>query len=135
MAKEMSKTEKMRKLFASKTLDAEEMDAIAGGTYGEIADDSRFLNVLLRGHPLQPERVGKTRLQLGNTVYENNFFDKKKAEVQAAWNAVGVKCALNPNHGNSYIVNGKLCTQEAAMEHAMKVMGKQLKDSDWYWGD
>ena len=133
MAKEMNKTEKMRKLFASKTLDTEELDAVAGGTYGEIADDSRFLNVLLRGHPLQPERVGKTRLQLGNNAYENNFFDKKVAEVKAAWAAVGVECGLYANHGNSYMINGKLCTQEAAMEHAMKVMGKQLKDSDWYW--
>ena len=35
MAKEMSKTEKMRKLFASKTLDTEELDAVAGGTYSE----------------------------------------------------------------------------------------------------
>ena len=133
MAKEMNKTEKMRKLFASKTLDTEELDAVAGGTYGEIADDSRFLNVLLRGHPLQPERVGKERLQLGNNAYENNFFDKKVAEVKAAWAAVGVECGLYANHGNSYMINGKLCTQEAAMEHAMKVMGKQLKDSDWYW--
>ncbi|MBR5909851.1 MAG: hypothetical protein IKZ66_07790, partial [Schwartzia sp.] len=62
MAKEMSKTEKMRKLFANKALSAEDMDDVAGGTTQELADDSRFLNVLLRGHPAQPDRYGEEKI-------------------------------------------------------------------------
>ncbi len=128
-----SKTDKMKKLFADKTLDAEQMEDVAGGTYYETADDSRFLNVLLRGHPAQCDRYGERRLRLGNTAYENNAYDEKVAEIEAAWKAVGVDCVLNAKHGNSYRVNGRLCTQENAMAHAMKVMGKELKRSDWYW--
>ena len=64
MAKEMNKTEKMRKLFADKALDTEEMENVAGGSYDQTADDSRFLNVLLRGHPAQCDRYGEKRLEL-----------------------------------------------------------------------
>ena len=133
MAKEMSKTEKMRKLFASKTLDTEELDAVAGGTYSETADDSRFLNVLLRGHPAQPERVGERRLELGNTTYENSDYAQKKAEIRNAWHAVGVKVTFNAHGSNIYIVNNKYVTAQQARQHAMDVMGKQMKRSDWYW--
>ena len=128
MAKEMSKTEKMRKLFASKTLDVEEMDAVAGGTEYQTADDSRFLNVLLRGHPKQCDRYGGARL---STSYD---YGKMKESIKAAWNVCGVKCNLNRGAvRNYYYVDGKEVTQEQAMQHAMKVMGKQLKHSDWYW--
>lgn len=35
--------------FADEMLTDDELDQVAGGTPGELADDSRFLNVLLNG--------------------------------------------------------------------------------------
>ena len=35
--------------FADEMLTDEELDGVAGGTPGELADDSKFLNVLLQG--------------------------------------------------------------------------------------
>ena len=127
-----SKTEKMRKLFASKALDVEQMDDVAGGTRHQTADDSRFLNVLLQGHPAQCDRHGEAKMNYdvaGNT--------SRNKEIRAAWKACGVDLAYigSGNNHNIYIVNGKEVTQSQAMKHAMNVMGKQLQKSDWYWPD
>ena len=86
MAMEMNKTEKMKKLFADKTLDAEQLENVAGGGPHMTADDSRFLNVLLRGHPDQPNRYGETR---SGSVYEGDGICR---EVEKAWAAVGITC-------------------------------------------
>ena len=130
MAKEMSKTEKMRKLFADKALDVEQMDDVAGGTYQDIADDSRFLNVLLQGHPAQPDRHGETKLEL---AYDSDNAPRY-AEIKNAWAACGVSVTMREKYKNRYYINGQEVAQRAAMNHAMKVMGKQLQKSDWYWG-
>ena len=126
MAKEMGKTDKMRKLFADKTLDAEQMDGVAGGTYGENADDSRFLNVLLRGRPGQPDRYGETR------CYGSSEIEK---EITTAWASVGVTANIYkaPAGKNHYYINGKEVTRDQAWAHAQQVVGKTLKKSDWYW--
>ena len=119
---EKSNTGKMRKLFADKTLDTEQMDGIVGGALehcGGGGDDSRFLNVLLRGRPCQPER--------------HNGYTVDGTEVMKAWESVGVKCNFNKLFGCGYSINGKQVTAEEAYRHAMKVVGKQLKPSDWYW--
>ena len=133
MAKEMSKTEKMRKLFANKALSAEDMDDVAGGTTQELADDSRFLNVLLRGHPAQPDRYGEEKI---NYDVANN--SSRIAEVKAAWAACGVtlKDASAGAFGkkNVYYYNGEEVTRAYAMQRAMSHMGKFLEKSDWYWG-
>ncbi len=130
MAKEMSKTEKMRKLFANKALDVEQMDDVAGGSYHELADDSRFLNVLLRGHPAQPDRHGERKLELD---YANN--GSRYAELRNAWDACGVHLhKIDETGGNRYVLHsGREVTREQAMNHAMNVVGKQLKKSDGYW--
>ena len=133
MAKEMSKTEKMRKLFANKALDVEEMDDVAGGTTQELADDSRFLNVLLRGHPAQPDRYGEEKI---NYDVANN--SSRIAEVKAAWAACGVtlKEASAGAFGkkNVYYYNGEEVTRAYAMQRAMYNIGNHLDKSDWYWG-
>ena len=76
MAKEMNKTDKMRKLFANKVLDVEEMENVAGGSADQVADDSRFLNVLLRGHPAQCDRYGENKIEFD---YASN--DRRFAEI------------------------------------------------------
>ena len=129
MAMEMGKTEKMRKLFADKTLDAEQLENVAGGGPHQTADDSRFLNVLLRGHPDQPNRYGETR---SGSVYEGDGICR---EVEKAWAAVGITCKAYTSGRNQYYDNRWGISQEEAMKLAMQRMGKQLKHSDWYWPD
>ena len=125
---EMNKTDKMRKLFANKALDVEEMENVAGGSYDQTADDSRFLNVLLRGHPAQCDRYGEKKIKLD---YANN--DRRFAEIEAAWKVCGVEAKVKKSYANHYYIDGLEVTQSQAMNHAMNVMGKQLKKSDWYW--
>ena len=131
MAKEMSKTEEMRKLFADKTLDVEQMEDVAGGSYDESADDSCFLNVLLQGHPAQPDRHGSEKLAISyKSVNEPRY-----EEIKKAWAVCGVDVMIQDEDyvGNFYSINGTKVTRQMAMNHAMKVMGRKLKKSDWYW--
>ena len=131
MAKEMSKTEEMRKLFADKTLDMEQMEDVAGGSFDESADDSCFLNVLLQGHPAQPDRHGSEKLAISyKSVNEPRY-----EEIKKAWAVCGVDVMIQDEDyvGNFYSINGTKVTRQMAMNHAMKVMGKKLKKSDWYW--
>ena len=124
-----SKTDKMRKLFADKQVSTEQLEAVAGGTTHETADDSRFLNVLLRGHPAQPNRYGETR---AGSAYES---DKVAGEVKEAWKACGIKFVRRDGKNGYWDMNSgkKLEGQESAMMLAMRRMGKQLAWSDWYW--
>ena len=127
MAMEMNKTEKMRKLFADKQVSTEQLEAVAGGTAHQVADDSRFLNVLLRGHPDQPNRYGETR---AGSIYEGDAISR---EVSKAWAAVGITCDAD-TCGNTWYYNDRIgISQEQARQLAMQRMGKQLKKSDWYW--
>ena len=122
-----SKTEKMRKLFADKQVSTEQLEAVAGGCTAQIAQDSRYLNVLLRGHPDQCDRYGETR-----AMYETESIG---AEVTKAWAAVGITCKAYTSGRNQYYDNRWGISQEEAMKLAMQRMGKQLKHSDWYWPD
>jgi hypothetical protein len=127
MAMEMNKTEKMRQKFADKALDVEQLEEVAGGVVytgsaEKLADDSRFLNVLLRGRPGQCDRYG-------------DYFAKRSVpEIQRAWASVGVTMLTEGNDvGYYHQINGKTVSPEEAYNYAMKVVGKQLKPSDWYW--
>ncbi len=126
----MSKTEKMRKLFAEKQLDTEQMDGVAGGSADEKADDSRFLNVLLRGHPCQPERYGETRVG----GYESSSITD---ELVRAWGSVGIEAKIFTISSNMYVDNatGKEITRNEVFALAQQRVGKQLQHSDWYWPD
>ena len=123
-----SKTEKMRKLFADKQVDAEQLEAVAGGTTPETADDSRFLNVLLRGHPAQCDRYGEYKVGDDYSARKDRW-----EEIRQAWRAVGISWSCYSGKGNEYWKDCRKITREQAYEHAMNVMGKQLKKSDWYW--
>ena len=130
MAKEMSKTEKMRALHGDKELNVEQLEQVAGGTTDQAADDSRFLNVLLRGRPGQCDRYGEYKLS--DATYHAC---RRLNEIREAWASVGVD-AYPFNGGsreNVYVINGQGVTREQAWAHAQKVVGKTLKKSDWYW--
>ncbi|MBR5909849.1 MAG: hypothetical protein IKZ66_07780 [Schwartzia sp.] len=125
-----SKTEKMRKLFADKQVSAEQLENVAGGTKDQIADDSRFLNILLLGHPAQCDRYGEKKL---NYDIANN--PSRYKEIRNAWAACGVEVTMHADSGNEYRAGGKYLTQSEARDYAMKRMGRTLKHSDWYWPD
>ena len=128
-----SKLDKLRKLHADKALTVDELDNIAGGTSGQCADDSRFLNVLLQGHPAQPDRYGEYKFDV-DIANNPSRFD----ELEKAWNACGIGII---DIGNSDSVNryriyetGREVCQAEAMQYAMNKMGRHLNRSDWYWG-
>ncbi len=127
MAKEMSKTEKMRKLFADKQVSAEELEGVAGGTKDQIADDSCFLNILLMGHPAQCDRYGSAKLK-----YDIANNPSRYKEIRNAWAACGVEVTMHADSGNEYRAEGRYLTQSQARDYAMKRMGKMMKKSDWY---
>ena len=121
--KKESTTDKMRKLFAENALDVEEMERIVGGALEHsdcLADDSRFLNVLLRGRPGQCDRYG------------DYMVGGKIPEIQQAWASVGVTMVYD-SRSRYHQINGQRVSAEEAYNYAMKVVGKQLKPSDWYW--
>ena len=105
-------------------LDDEQLEQVAGGTWVQTADDSRFLNVLNGS----TDRYGATRISLTSGT-------KIEEEVQRAWAALGIEFTW---HGgayklNEYRLNGNKINQNEAYEHAMKVVGKHLELKDWYW--
>ncbi|MBQ7515669.1 MAG: hypothetical protein IJS96_05250 [Schwartzia sp.] len=128
----MNQTDKMRKLFAEKALSVDEMEAVAGGALahcGSVADDSRFLNVLLGGNVC--DRYGEE--------YAGDHIE----EIRKAWSTVGVELEINYYYNRAdgvplggtccHKINGEYVNAETAYRHAMKVTGKNLKPSDWYW--
>jgi len=114
---------------AAKKLSQDDLSYVSGGSAGETADDSRFLNVLLRGKPYQCDRYGAWRIRT----------EDHDAEIKRAWNSVGVDVVFHNGHlfssgsPNEYSINSKKVTQHDAMEHAMNVTGICLKKSDWDW--
>ncbi|MBQ6005967.1 MAG: hypothetical protein IJL14_06945 [Selenomonadaceae bacterium] len=102
-----------------------ELDRVAGGTYSETADDSRFLNSLNGS----TDRYGDERILYGN----------HDGEIVRGWAKVGVQALIysgsffNGGSYNKYFINGNQVTQEQARQHAMNVTGHYMKRSDWEW--
>ena len=110
---------------ASKLTDAE-LEQVAGGDM--LANDSRFLNVLLRGRTGQCGRYG------GFMVGQH--YD----EIVRAWASVRVEFYIDEGpvpFGDGefyhYKINGKEVSQYEAWLHAEQVVGKHLQRADWDW--
>ena len=100
----------------------EELEKVAGGFWdsGQLADDSRFLNVLLRGRNNQPER--------------HNWYMVSAVEMKKVWKTLGIELKDGSLFGDhTYHLNGKKISQAEAWEHAEKIIGKHLERSDWDW--
>ena len=127
-----SKIDELRKLHADKMLDADELDNIAGGTSGQCATDSRFLNVLLQGHPAQPDRYGEYKFN-----YDPANNSSRYDELVKAWKACGIHLIKIGNGGtiNRYkiIETGREVFQAEAMQYAMNKMGRHLQWLEWNW--
>ena len=119
-------TARMRNLFSGRALDAEQLEGVAGGSAAEMADDSRFLNVLLQGRPGCPDRYGESQ---SGSIGE---------ALATAWATVGIDFIGvdgNTGHPNSYSdkETGRSLTRGQAMDLTIQRVGRQLKKRDWKW--
>ncbi|MBO4401224.1 MAG: hypothetical protein J5809_05205 [Selenomonadaceae bacterium] len=94
-------------------LSDEELDKVAGGTLREIADDSRFLNVLLNGTTQyhKCDRYSRARIFFNPSVQD---------DVIEAWKSLGVELRNSSIVGNEYIIDGFYVSQSEAWNHAGK---------------
>lgn len=96
-----------------------ELEQVTGGD--AMADDSRFLNVLLRGREGHCDRYGAW------TVIDH--YD----EVVRAWASVGVEFYCDEEGAYYWLIDGKYVPQYRAWLRAEQVVGKHLTRSDWDW--
>ena len=118
-ANEKTNTEIMKEKFADKEMSMEQLENVAGGTYEQIQLDSFFLNYLL-GNDVCRRWDGKVR-----------WNEEPDEMVRKAWEKVGVTFYWKYLESNRYVINGVDVTRKQAFEHAQKVLGKKVKDSDW----
>ena len=117
------------KLDKENKLTNDELEQVSGGCLYEISNDSKFLNVLLRGTDYHRcDRYGKTRIALGADGYS------PAEDVNDSWSGLGIKvssCAGFKH--NKYYLNGKRITRDEAWDYAEKLVGKHLERKDWDW--
>ena len=106
-------------------LTMEEMELVAGGKNPETSNDSRFLNVLLRGRSGQCDRYG--------TFTSGSHH----GEIAQAWASVGIRADFREGRGrasyNVYYLGDKQISRDEAWAHAEQVVGKHLQRKDWDW--
>ena len=123
-----------KEILNGEMMNEEQLDKVSGGRNVEFADDSRFLNVLLRGRPGQCDRYGEWKAMSHGD------------EIVNAWKSVGIDIVYHKiiHSGpdglvtfketiSDYSLNGKTITRAAAFAHAEEVVGKHLQKSDWKW--
>ena len=111
--------------YADEIMSDEELDKVSGGTPGELADDSRFLNVLLHGTNKyhQCDRYGEFKM-----FWRGNA----RKDLTKAWSSLGIEMTYS-DAGNEYKLNGKKISREEAWAHAESVVGKHLTEAQWNW--
>ena len=122
MGKAIRKREKvvMMELKNESKLTDAELEQVAGGD--AMADDSRYLNVLLRGREGHCGRYGYWKA-----------LDHYR-EIVNAWASVGVEFECDgEDFCYRYFIDGKQVSQCEAWLHAEQVVGKHLKRADWDW--
>ena len=126
---------KDEKIFDNEVLSDEELENVVGGSNGEIADDSRFLNVLLAGTKYrQCDRYCGFRI---------NFDSDARTDVMLAWSSLGIIYGYGGDNVSyqfqgGVIVDGQVMggmnlTREQAWAYAEKLVGKHLTEKQWNW--
>ena len=112
--------------YADEKLTDDELDKVAGGTTGEDANDSRFLNVLLHGTNKyhQCDRYGEFRMFLSQPARD---------DVKKSWNSLGIEVSNGIFIKNTYRLNGKEISRAEAWAHAESLVGKHLTEAQWNW--
>ncbi len=106
-------------------LSDEELEGVAGGSAGETASDSRFLNSLNGS----TDRYGETRIRLQDHDHE----------IRDAWKRLGVDVTIHAGNmltsgsANTYKIDGKTVSRVEAINHAMDVAGKHMEWNSWEW--
>ncbi|MBR5909098.1 MAG: hypothetical protein IKZ66_03875 [Schwartzia sp.] len=118
-ANEKTNTEVMKEKFEGRELTPEQLEDVAGGLEKETILDSKFLNYML-GDKVCRRWDGKVR-----------WNEEPDEMVRKAWEKVGVTFYWKYLESNRYVINGVDVTRKQAFEHAQKVLGKKVKDSDW----
>ena len=105
-------------------LSDKELERVAGGCWYETSDDSRFLNVLLRGTEYRRcDRYGKAKIAWG---YDQDVID--------SWYSLGIRMQhYGATSHNEYFLYGKQISRDEAWAHAEKLVGKHLERKDWDW--
>ena len=114
--------------FADEMLTDEQLEQVAGGSPGETADDSRFLNVLLNG---------TTKYHHCDRYGEFKVFTSPASctDVEKSWNSLGIKIKIyrgSPNK-NEYTLNGKQISRDEAWAYAENKVGRHLTKAEWNW--
>ena len=111
--------------FADEKLTDDELNNVAGGTLNELANDSRFLNVLLHGTDKyhQCDRYGEFKM----------FWSRQaRKDLKKAWYSLGIEIEHNFSE-NTYMLNGKKISRADAWAHAESLVGKHLTEAQWNW--
>ncbi len=121
---ENAKMRLLKDLKQENILASENLDDVAAGSCYQMADDSHFLNRLLKGRPERPDCYDAA------SCFSSNGEIQEK--LTAAWAAVGIEAVLNNQserfHSNRYLLNGVPITHYEACAHAEKVIGAALTD-------
>ena len=114
--------------YADEIMSDEELDKVSGGTLRELADDSRFLNVLLHGTDKyhQCDRYGDFRLFCDGSA---------RRDIIKSWKSLGIELEKDDSlcKSNTYRLNGKEISQAEAWAHAESLVGKHLTKEQWNW--
>ena len=112
--------------YADEIMSDEELDKVSGGTNSELADDSRFLNVLLQGTNKyhQCDRYGEFRMLWSAGAAHD--------DLRKAWNSLGIEITYS-TAGSEYRLNGNKISREEAWAHAESLVGKHLTKEQWNW--
>ena len=119
-----TREENLKKINAElEKLSDEELDNVAGSGNIESSNDTRFLNVLNGSiDRYEPPKV---------------WWSVDERDIAKAWATVGIDAKIDTDlwYSNKYYIKGtkQELTQEQARQYAMNYVGKQLKESDWYW--
>ncbi len=117
---ENAKMKLLKELQQKNILAPSELDEAAAGSCCQMAEDSQFLNELLRGRPDRPDCYDAAKCFSSDGEIQR--------ELSAAWASVGIEAVLDNRNGksfsNRYLLNGVPITRSEARAYAQKAVGK-----------
>ena len=113
-----SKLDALKAKHADNMLTPEQMENIAGGKNLDTWSDTFFLNALF----------GSDVCPTCDNYDVDNEPHKWNSIVTKAWKSAGVDYHIQDRY-NSYSIDGKAVSRDAARKHAMQVVGKNLREN------
>ena len=101
------------KKLANAAMNEEELDQVAGGTFGEIKDDAHKLQAAF-GHTVRfAHRTGIGKME---------YIDE--AALRDGFKRFGVQVNFDDNKPNEYFIDGNKVTREEAWNHINSIVDK-----------